>query len=168
MGHWPKGCMEKKKFAYDVEIGTIMDYVEDHFMLVIKDETWSDEEIELIKKGATLNFCYTQDLAIFVLEGGDIDSSDFYFNIQDCDLKDEILEKELLDVELILVDGKNNVWYSKRKTLSLEQSKIILDCLKKQAQVGFMPGEYEVNIAGIQSAYEPFELEKFSKVSIKL
>jgi len=31
-----------------------------------------------------------------------------------------------------------------------------------------MPGEYEVNIAGIQSAYEPFELEKFSKVSIKL
>ena len=160
--------MEKKKFAYDVEIGTIMDYVEDHFMLVIKDETWSDEEIELIKKGATLNFCYTQDLAIFVLEGGDIDSSDFYFNIQDCDLKDEVLEKELLDVELILVDGKNNVWYSKRKTLSLEQSKIILDCLKKQAQVGFMPGEYEVNIAGIQSAYEPFELEKFSKVSIKL
>ena len=160
--------MEKKKFAYDVEIGTIMDYVEDHFMLVIKDETWSDEEIELIKKGATLNFCYTQDLAIFVLEGVDIDSSDFYFNIQDCDLKDEILEKELLDVELILVDGKNNVWYSKRKTLSLEQSKIILDCLKKQAQVGFMPGEYEVNIAGIQSAYEPFELEKFSKVSIKL
>ena len=160
--------MEKKKFAYDVEIGTIMDYVEDHFMLVIKDETWSDEEIELIKKGATLNFCYTQDLAIFVLEGGDIDSSDFYFNIQDCDLKDEILEKELLDVELILVDGKNNVWYSKRKTLCLEQSKIILDCLKKQAQVGFMPGEYEVNIAGIQSAYEPFELEKFSKVSIKL
>ena len=160
--------MEKKKFAYDVEIGTIMDYVEDHFMLVIKDETWSDEEIELIKKGATLNFCYTQDLAIFVLEGGDIDSSDFYFNIQDCDLKDEILDKELLDVELILVDGKNNVWYSKRKTLSLEQSKIILDCLKKQAQVGFMPGEYEVNIAGIQSAYEPFELEKFSKVSIKL
>lgn len=160
--------MEKKKFAYDVEIGTIMDYVEDHFMLVIKDETWSDEEIELIKKGATLNFCYTQDLAIFALEGGDIDSSDFYFNIQDCDLKDEILEKELLDVELILVDGKNNVWYSKRKTLSLEQSKIILDCLKKQAQVGFMPGEYEVNIAGIQSAYEPFELEKFSKVSIKL
>lgn len=160
--------MGKKKFAYDVEIGTIMDYVEDHFMLVIKDETWSDEEIELIKKGATLNFCYTQDLAIFVLEGGDIDSSDFYFNIQDCDLKDEILEKELLDVELILVDGKNNVWYSKRKTLSLEQSKIILDCLKKQAQVGFMPGEYEVNIAGIQSAYEPFELEKFSKVSIKL
>lgn len=160
--------MEKKKFAYDVEIGTIMDYVEDHFMLVIKDETWSDEEIELIKKGATLNFCYTQDLAIFVLEGGDIDSSDFYFNIQDCDLKDEILEKELLDIELILVDGKNNVWYSKRKTLSLEQSKIILDCLKKQAQVRFMPGEYEVNIAGIQSAYEPFELEKFSKVSIKL
>lgn len=159
--------MEKRKFEYDVEIGTIMDFVEDHFMLVIKDQEWSDEEVTLIKRGAIINFCYTNDIAIFVLEGGDIDSSDFYFNVQDCDFKDALFETKNLDVELVLVDGKNDVCFSKRKTLTLEDSSIILDCLKKQNEVKFMPNEYEVNVEGLQNAYEPYELEKFSKVSIK-
>lgn len=160
--------MEKrKKFAYEVEIGAVMDFVEDHFMLVIKDEEWSEEEVNLIKQGARLNFCYTQDIAIFVLEGGDIDSSDFYFNVQDCDFKENLFTKELLDVELVLLNKDNEICFEKRKTLSLEQSNIILDCLKKQNEVTFMPDEYEVNVMGLQSAYEPYELEKFSKVSIK-
>lgn len=159
--------MKNRKFEYDVDLGAIMDFVEDHFMLVIKDEKWSDEEINLLKQGAKLNFCYTQDIVIFVLEGGDIDSSDFYFNVQDCDFKDALFKQSLLDIELFLINKKNEVCFSKRKTLTLEQSSIILDCLKKQNEVQFMPNEYEVNVAGIQSAYEPFELEKFSKVSIK-
>ena len=78
--------MEKReKFEYDIDFGAIMDYVENRFMLVIKDEEWTQEEIELIKNDVHLSFCYTQDIAIFVLEGGDIDSSDFYFNVQECD-----------------------------------------------------------------------------------
>ena len=32
-----------KKFPYDVDMGAIMDFVEDHFMLVIKDESWAEE-----------------------------------------------------------------------------------------------------------------------------
>ena len=54
-----------EKFPYDVDFGAIMDYVDDRFMLVIKDESWSDEEIALLKKGAKLHFCYTMDIAIF-------------------------------------------------------------------------------------------------------
>ena len=160
--------MEKKKFEYDVDLGAIMDYVDDRFMLVIKDETWSEEEIKLLRQGMILNFCYTQDLAIFVLEGGDIDSSDFYFDIQDCDLKEEILKQDRLDVELVLVDQNNDICFSKRKTLTKEQSQIVLNCLKTQSQVKFMPGEYEINVSGIQSSYEPYELEKFSKVSFDM
>lgn len=159
--------MEKKKFAYDVEIGTIMDYVEDHFMLVIKDETWSDEEIELIKKGATLNFCYTQDLAIFVLEGGDIDSSDFYFNVQECDWKEHLFKSDCLDVEIVLVDKANDICFKKSHTLTKEQSQSIKDCLNQQNEVSFMPSEYDVNVQGIQSAYEPYELIRFEKCEIK-
>lgn len=83
-------CMET--FKYDIDMGAIMDFVEDRFMLVIKDEIWNQEELNLLKQ-MDLHFCYTQDIAIFVLEGGDIDSSDFYFNIQDCDWKDELLKK---------------------------------------------------------------------------
>lgn len=158
--------MKKKKFEYDVDFGAIMDFVEDHFMLVIKDETWSDEEVALLQKGAKINFCFTQDIAIFVLEGGDIDSSDFYFNIQDCDFKEQLLKTELFDIELVLVNEKNEICFEKRKTLSKAQSNTILECLKKQNEVKFMPGEYEINVSGIQEAYEPYELEKFSKESI--
>lgn len=159
---------KREKFAYDIEIGAVMDYVEDRFMLVIKDDEWTEEEIRLLKSGVTVNFCYTQDLAIFVVEGGDIDSSDFYFNIQECDWKDDILRKELLDIELILVDKNNDICWKKRKTLSLENSQILHDCLEKQSEVQFMPGEYDVNVEGMQSAYEPFELLKFSKFAIQL
>lgn len=162
------GMKKREKFAYDIEIGTVMDYVEDHFMLVIKDDSWSDEEIALLGSGLTLNFCYTQDLAILVVEGGDIDSSDFYFNIQECDWKEDLLKKDVLDIELVLVDQKNDICWKKRRTLSLEQSQIIHDCLEKQAKASFMPGEYDVNVEGMQSAYEPFELIKYSKFSVQL
>ena len=73
---------KKEKFAYDIDFGAIMDYVENRFMLVIKDEDWTQEEIDMLNSGIDLHFCYTNDIAIFVLEGGDIDSSDFYFNVQ--------------------------------------------------------------------------------------
>ena len=61
--------MEKKeKFEYDIDLGAIMDYVENRFMLVIKDEDWTQEEIEMLNSGIDLHFCYTNDIAIFVLE----------------------------------------------------------------------------------------------------
>lgn len=160
--------MEKReKFKYDIDFGAIMDYVEDRFMLVIKDEEWTQEEIELIKNDVHLSFCYTQDIAIFVLEGGDIDSSDFYFNVQECDWKDHLLKSECIDIDVILVDKKNEICFKRSKTLNLEQSSIILDCLKQQNTVSFMQGEYDVNVQGIQSAYQPYELEKFEKLKIE-
>lgn len=56
----------------------------------------------------------------------------------------------------------------KSKTLTKEQSQIIKDCLKQQNEVSFMPSEYDVNVQGIQSAYEPYELVRFEKRAIKL
>lgn len=159
--------MEKEKFAFDIDLGAIMDFVEDRFMLVIKDEDWTQEELNLLKSGMNLSFCYTQDIAIFVLEGGDIDSSDFYFNIQECDWKDSLLSSTLLDIELYLVNSKNEICFKKRKTLNSEQSSIILSCLKQQSQISFMPDEYDVNVQGIQDAYEPYELVRFEKCAIK-
>lgn len=158
----------REKFPYDIDFGAIMDFVENHFMLVIKDEEWTDEELKMIQQGCQVHFCYTQDIAIFVLEGGDIDSSDFYFNVQECDWKDELFKKDVLDIELILVDKENEICYRKRKTLSKDQSQLILDKLQKQNQVQFGEGEYDMNVEGIQSAYEPYELNRYSIVEIKM
>ena len=51
--------------------------------------------------------------------------------------------------------------------MTKEQSQIIKDCLKQQNEVSFMPSEYDVNVQGIQSAYEPYELIRFEKCEIK-
>lgn len=158
---------KKEVFPYEVDLGAIMDYVDDHFMLVIKDEFWTEEELKMLNDPLELNFCYTQDIAIFVVEGGDIDSSDFYFNIQDCDWKDNLLNSQLIDIELYLLNKDNEICWKRRKTLNLAQSATIIDCMKKQNAVSFMPNEFDVNVMGIQSAYEPFELNKFSRAQVK-
>ena len=158
----------KEKFPYDLDMGAVMDFVEDHFMLVIKDEVWTEEELTMLKQPLSLNFCYTNDIAVFVLEGGDIDSSDFYFNVQDCDFAQTLMESSSVDVELVLLNEANEICFRRRKSLDKEQTKRILDCLSLQQKVQFMPNEYDVNVEGLQSAYEPFELLKFSKLTVEL
>ena len=102
-----------------------------------------------------------------VLEGGDIDSSDFYFNVQECDWKEHLFKSDCLDVEIVLVDKANDICFKKSHTLTKEQSQSIKDCLNQQNEVSFMPSEYDVNVQGIQSAYEPYELIRFEKCEIK-
>lgn len=144
-----------------------MDFVDGKFMLVIKDETWSDEEIAMLKS-LRVAFCYWNDLAIFVVEGGDIDSSDFYFNIQECDQKEELLGQERLGIEILLIDKNNDILFKKSQSFTKEQSDKIKSFLKRQSEILFMKGEYDVNVSGIQSAYEPFELLKFEQCAIKM
>ncbi|MCF0245854.1 MAG: hypothetical protein HUJ55_03420 [Ileibacterium sp.] len=153
---------KKEKFPYDLPLGTAVDFADGKFMLVVKDDEWNDEQLSLAK-AFNVHFCYTADLGIFVLEGGPIDSSDFYFNIQDCDEKDVLLNAENLTVEVYLVDEENNICLKKSLTLNKEMSHAIQEMLRQQSQVSFMPDEFDVNVQGIQSAYEPFELNKFSK-----
>ena len=144
---------KKEKFAYDIDFGAIMDYVENRFMLVIKDEDWTQEEIDMLNSGIDLHFCYTNDIAVFVLEGGD--------------WKEHLFKSDCLDVEIVLVDKANDICFKKSHTLTKEQSQSIKDCLNQQNEVSFMPSEYDVNVQGIQSAYEPYELIRFEKCEIK-
>lgn len=155
-------------FPYEVEYGSVTDYVDGHFVLVVKDHFWSDEEIEMFKNPIDLRFAYTNDIALFIVEGGPLDSGDFYFNIQECDEKENLLNADQLSAELLLIDDANRICAKRSHDFSKEESGIIHDLLKKQSEVEFMPGEYEVNVEGLQSAYEPYDLEKFSKVSVKL
>ena len=144
-----------------------MDYAGGRFMLVIKDDEWNDEQLKLAK-AFDVHFCWTADLAIFVVAGGPVDSSDFYFNIQECDEKDALLNADCLNVELLLVDEASEICLKKSKTLNRETTAAIQEVLRQQNQTEYMPGEFDVNAEGIQSAYEPFELIKFSKAQFVL
>lgn len=157
-----------KRFAYDLDMGSVADFADGRFMLVIKDEVWTEEELILLKRGIRAAFCYVYDIAVFVIEGGDIDSSDFYFNIQDCDEAQSLLEQKELKIQLILLNKNNEICFEKEKVLDEPQTSIILECLTKQKDVQFMPGEYEVNLDGLQEAYEPYELLKYEKCNWKM
>ena len=50
------------------EEGTVMDFVDDEFVFVIKDEVWMDEECQAMKHNPlTLDFVYKYDIAVFLL-----------------------------------------------------------------------------------------------------
>lgn len=144
-----------------------MDYVDGRFLLVIKDENWTPEEIRLLKRGVQIHFGYTNGIVFFVAEGGDIDSSDFYFNIQECDEKQQLLAAASLQIELVLLNAANEVCFKKTFTCSKEQTETMLQVLKEQNETEFMPSEYDVNVEGMQSAYEPYEMLKFARCEWK-
>lgn len=158
----------KEFFPYDISEGAACDYADGQLMIVIKDDVWSDEELALARSPLDLNICYTNGLVILVLEGGPVDSSDFYFNVQECEQADELMSLEQIQVSVMLVDGENHIAWKSQFLLSKENSDKFKDLLSKQKAYEFMPGEYDVNIEGMQMAYEPFELNRFSQFSIKV
>lgn len=157
-----------EKFPYELPLGSAVDYVNNAFLLVIKDDFWNDDQLKLMKQPLALHFGYTNGLAMFILEGGAIDSADFYFNVQESDEKEALLNASQMKIELVLVDEDNNIRFYKSKDLSAAQSEILRKTFKEQAAVEFMPGEYDVNVEGLQSAYEPFDLVKFSRMETSL
>ena len=52
-------------FPSDIEAeGTVMDVVDDEFVFVIKDEVWTDEECQAMKRNPlTLDFVYKYDIS---------------------------------------------------------------------------------------------------------
>lgn len=159
---------KREKFPYDVEMGAQMDFADGRFMLVLKDEDWSEEELAMARSFLNVAVCYTNGICIFVLEGGDIDSSDFYFNIQECDEKDALLSADPLRVDVYLLDKDNGIALHKSKDLPQETGETVKQLLQNQLGYDFMPGEYDVNVEGLQSAYEPFELRKFEKAKFRI
>lgn len=160
---------EKMKFPYDIPEGAVMDYVDGRFVVAVKDDCWNEEELALLKQEPfVVTMCWYNGILPFILEGGPVDSSDVYFNIQESDAGDEILGLETApDMEIVLVDAENMVEWQKRKTLPDAFWQQLKQLLKQQAQTAFMPGEYDVNVEGLMSAYEPFELHKYEKATVK-
>jgi hypothetical protein len=69
---------------------------------------------------------------------------------------------------VFLLNQDNEICFSRKSSLNAENTKAIQSCLQKQKDVQFMPGEYDVNVEGLQSAYEPFELLKYAKCEMKV
>ena len=76
----------KEKFPVEIiEEGTLMDFIDQEFVFVIKDETWMPYELQCLKqKPLEIQFVYKYDIAVFLLTIEDaLDTSDFIFNVHD-------------------------------------------------------------------------------------
>lgn len=160
---------KNEKFPWPLEEGTAMDFADGELILAVKDEDWNDSQLESAKNSPfSVLFCETNGLIIALLEGGPLDTCDFYFNIQECDAKDELLACKNLPIQAVLIDGQNNIAEIKSTTLSSEKTEELRKLFEKQAQMEFMPGEYDVNLDGMLAAFEPAELARYGKVSVEL
>lgn len=156
-------------FPFEIEgIGTIMDYVEDRFLFIVKDEFWSEEEkAMLMQEPMEVALYYRYDVAVFLVSGGDIDTSDFYFNVQECEWKEQLLSSTTLQASLILLDQDNIVCCRRDVTFPKADSQQIIQLLREQNEVRYHEGEFDVNAQGLMSALQPFEMQEKATVSMK-
>lgn len=156
-------------FPFEIEgVGTIMDYVEDRFLFIVKDEFWSEEEkAMLMQEPMEVALYYRYDVAVFLVSGGDIDTSDFYFNVQECEWKEQLLSSTTLQASLILLDQDNVVCCRRDVTFPKADSQQIIQLLREQNEVRYHEGEFDVNAQGLMSALQPFEMQEKATVSMK-
>lgn len=143
--------------------GTVMDFIEGEFIFVIKDEEWTSYEIQALKKRSLqVDFVYKFDIAIFLLTLDDaIDTSDFIFNVHDNDYDVTLFQNvECFNATLYLIDAQNIVQGKRSFTCSKQMTKTISDKLCEQRDHPYFEAEFTCNLEGLQSAYEPFELQE--------
>ncbi|MFQ7092903.1 MAG: hypothetical protein ACLRRB_01410 [Ruminococcus sp.] len=144
-----------------------MDFVDDEFVFVIKDEVWMDEECQAMKHNPlTLDFVYKYDIAVFLLTLEDaVDTSDFIFNVHDNEYPEHLYRSfengDGYGMTLYLINSMNTVCAKRRVRLSQGMSlRFPISC--KTEAGSFMEEEFLCNLQGLQSAWEPFEMQKMA------
>lgn len=164
--------MDTEKFPYEIEEGAVMDYLDHRFVLVIKDDSWNDEQIRLLKEPMLVKAGMLHDILFFIVEGNALDSADFYFDMHQSDSRDELLEdlqnRRTIDIDLIFLDQDNRIALKKTKELSRSRSKALKELLARQEAVEMSPEEYERMILHLQNRYEPFELGEFASMESEI
>ena len=162
----------EETFPIDIEEeGTVMDYVDDEFVFIIKDMQWTAFELEALKKQTLqMDFVYKYDIAVFLLTLEDaIDTSDFIFCCHDNDYASSLYKTfdkgTGYACVLYLIDANNVVKGKRRIQLSMIMSNIISSKLKEQREHPYLEAEFSCNLEGMQNAYEPFELQPFALAS---
>lgn len=146
--------------------GIVIDYMEDRFVLIVKDTFWSNHECHaLIHNPLHIYFVYERICALFLLENVDsIDTSDAVFDIHNCDEAESLLQKERYDLELYLIDKTQRICATRRISFTQRDSAIIRIYLQMQMDTPYDDDGFDHALTKLQGMYEPFEMEKMAKV----
>lgn len=151
---------------FTLENGIVIDYMKDRFVMMIKDDVWTEYEIQAFQHHKLkLSFLYERVCAIFLFENVDsIDTSDVSFDIHNCEEAAALLANDQYDVEIYLIDQTNKFCAGRSVSFDKSASRIMKESLSKQMETPYDDAGFDHALEKIQSVYEPYEMEDMASI----
>lgn len=148
------------------ENGIWIDFKENTFLFVIKDEIWTTEELNRLKTSdVTVSFIQKGIIDAFILEIFDcLEASDlpFYAKDGDQDFIEAIKAKNLFAFEIVFVSGNDEVVAVRHEVFGKEESGVLHERLQKRLFEETEGSMFEAAYEKLVLRYEPFELLEFA------
>ena len=148
------------------ENGIWIDFKDDTFLFVVKDDIWTTEEVSRLKTSdVTVSFIQKGIIDAFILEIFDcLEASDlpFYAKDGDTDFIEAIKSKNLFEFEIVFVSGNDEVVAIRHEVFDKEESTVLHEKLKKRLLEETEGAMFEAAYEKLTSRFEPFELLEFA------
>ena len=148
------------------ENGIWIDFKDDTFLFVVKDDIWTAEELSRLKTSdVTVSFIQKGIIDAFVLEIFDcLEASDlpFYAKDGDTDFIEAIKSKKLFGFEIIFVSGHDEVVAVRHEAFTKDESILLHEKLQKRLLEETEGTMFEAAYERLTSRFETFELLEFA------
>ena len=157
---------EKQVLKLKSEDGIWLDFKDNTWLFIVKDEVWQPEEIQRTKHAdVTITFIQKGISDAFLLEVFDcIEVSDLPFSIKDADqdVLDSLRNSSRYLYEVVLLNEKNEVCAVRDGMFTKENSSLLKMKLLDRLDEDFKAEDAEASYAKLAAKYEPYELEEFA------
>ena len=148
------------------ENGIWIDFKDDTFLFVVKDDIWTQEELSRLKTSdVTVSFIQKGIIDAFVLEVFDcLEASDlpFYAKDGDTDFIEAIKSKKIFGFEIVFVNVNDEVVAVRYEVFTKEESTLLHEKLQKRLVEETDGSMFEAAYEKLISRFEPFELLEFA------
>ena len=148
------------------ENGIWIDFKDNTFLFVVKDDIWTREERSRLKTSdVTVSFIQKGIIDAFVLEIFDcLEASDlpFYAKDGDAEFIESIKSKKSFAFEILSVSGNNEVVAVRHEGFSKDESTALHEKLQKRLAEETDGSMFEAAYEKLISRFEPFELLEFA------
>ena len=148
------------------ENGIWIDFKDNTFLFVVKDDIWTTEELNRLKTSdVTVSFIQKGIIDAFILEIFDcLEASDlpFYAKDGDQDFIEAIKSKNLFAFEIVFVSGNDEVVAVRHEVFGKEESAVLHERLQKRLFEETEGSMFEAAYEKLVLRYEPFELLEFA------
>lgn len=148
------------------ENGIWIDFKDNTFLFVVKDDIWTREERSRLKTSdVTVSFIQKGIIDAFVLEIFDcLEASDlpFYAKDGDAEFIESIKSKNSFAFEILFVSGNNEVVAVRHERFSKDESTALHEKLQKRLAEETDGSMFEAAYEKLISRFEPFELLEFA------